>query len=114
MHSLRVSQETKYAVMNREMPKDICEVLKEINDLEKVVSHTLLKKEEELTHLSKDRQDYRNTFAYVSEWLQRAEHHFQERVMSIPEARVKHQVSADALKYAGVNQYWEKTHQTLG
>ena len=50
-------------------------------------------KEEELIHLHEDREVYRATLAVVTAWLQQADQQLQQRIVSIPQARLAHQVS---------------------
>ena len=50
-------------------------------------------KEEELIHLHEDREEYRATLAVVTAWLQQADQQLQQRIVSIPQARLTHPVS---------------------
>nr|KAG5692776.1 hypothetical protein BaRGS_009392 [Batillaria attramentaria] len=91
MRRLTVLQETKYAALGRDVPEEMRQQLEEMHSLEKVVSLALREKEEELIHLHADREEYRATLSTVQAWLQRADQQLQERIISIPEARLKHQ-----------------------
>ena len=95
MRHMAQLQETKYKSQGREVPRELRDQIENMVILEKEVTTTMKTKEEELLHLKADRQNYSTELKVITTWLAQAREQLQERVMDIPEAIYRHEVSYD-------------------
>ena len=93
MRHMAQLQETKYKSQGREVPKELQDQIENMVMLEKEVTATMKTKEEELLHLKADRQDYNTELKLISTWLAQAKEQLEERIVDIPEAVYRHEVS---------------------
>ena len=97
MRHMAQLQETKYKSQGRGVPRELQDQIENMVILEKEVTATMKTKEEELLHLKADRQDYNAELKLISTWLAQAKEQLEERIIDIPEAIYRHDVSR--LKY---------------
>lgn len=93
MRHMAQLQETKYKSQGREVPRELRDQIESMVILEKEVTTTMKTKEEELLHLKADRQNYSTELKVITTWLAQAREQLQERVVDIPEAIYRHEVS---------------------